>query len=499
MNPTKIIACFLTLALVVGGLFPTSSAQTQPEPDDPMFELVTGTTGEGNHSEETKDWQKGDYVGFRLSKEAWFYIIYGTEENPNHITLASLQLRYLGGATIQDKNGNEIIDQIGIPVVTIYAQTLFALFEFQDEGYEEKNMFGEKTGNITGAHNNLWDFKRTTTDIDEWDNTFVYTEPVVKAAVLNTSWERSEILTSKVNGTDHFDFSLTSEQLEYGDEDGKVWDQEYENDETNETQVAKVEFTFHIDISMEDITIKGIPWYDVQVDGRTDDIEVISSTKADSRDFTGKKVGAEYKFDHYIEGWDYKDLDKDTKLMLETASMFGTFVPDIVNTWFDKQFVEEIDDALGFAEYEYENAGAVVDAVIGENSTAPDRAHLVQKESISFKDNWRQLGEQTWISDVEVDDETLGTYFQIHAGQDKSGRGDNDDGHFKALVIVGGYIYPAGNVIFHDPGFNAVAIILDINSQINIFAQGAIGLQFLMGLVAASVAGVIGLNRRRKS
>ena len=468
--------------------------------DESMFELITGTTRQGNYSEETKDWQKGDFVGFRLSKDAWFYIVYGTEENPNHITLASVQLRYLGGATIQDRDGNDIIDQIGIPVVTVYAQSLLGLFEFQDEGYTPKNMFGEPTNETRGAHNNLWDFKRTVSGLEEWDDSFVYTEPVVKAAMLNASWNRSEIIESQNdNGSHRYDFSLSTDHLEYGDDKGKVWDPDFQNDETNDTEIAKVEFTFHIDISVDDITIDGIPWYEVRIDGRGDDLHVVSSNGAGSRDFEGKAVNARYKYDHYIEGWDFKDLGKDSKLMLESVSMFGTFVPDIVHDWFDKQFVEDIEGALGFAEYEYDNAGNVVDAVIGETSTAPDRAHLVQKESISFKDNWRQVGEQSWVSDVDVDNVTMDTYFQIHAGQNKTGRTKEDTGHFKALVLLGGYIYPAGNVIYHDPGFSATAILMDIESKLILFPEGIIGLQFLIALVAVSGAAIIGKRKRRKT
>jgi len=498
MRSTKTLAIYLALILVAGTfVIPTPPAQA--EDDEPMFELVTGTTREGNYSEETKDWDKADFVGFRLSKDAWFYILYGTEENPHHITMASVQLRYLGGATIQDKNGNDIIDEVGIPVVTVYAQAMVGLFEFQDEGYTPKNMFGESNETV-GAHNSLWDFKRRGEGVSDWNDSFIYTEPVVKAAMLNTSWNRSEIATSvNDNGSHHYDFALTTEHLEYGDDNGKVWDPDFKNDDTNDTEVAKVEFTFHIDISVEDVEIDDIPWFNVRIEGRDEDLKILSSTSAGSRDFSGKAVGAQYKFDHYIEGWDYKDPEKDTKLMLESFSMFGTFVPDIVNEWFDKQFVQNIDDALGFAEYEYENAGNVVDAVIGENSTAPDRAHLVQKESISFKDNWRRIGEQTWVGEVDVDNKTNKTYYQIHAGQDKSGRGEDDNDHFKALVVLGGYIYPAGNVIYHDPGFNVVAILLDINPQILLIPEGIVALQFLIGLVAVVAAGVIGFNRRKKN
>ncbi len=466
--------------------------------------MVTGTTREGKYANETKDWEQGDYIAFRLSKDAWFYILYGTEEHPNSIMMATFQLRYLGGATILDPQGNIIVEKIGIPVVTVYGHKFFSFIEFQDVGYREKNMFQEEVGELKGADNNLWDFKRNQEGLENMDHSFLYTEPVIKALDLNTSWNRSdiEVVSYDDPNVKGFDFSLTAENLEYGDGNGKVWDPEFENDNTTETCLDEVTFTFHIEISVEqDLEIKGIPWYEVEVDFNGGDDPEIGDTKSvEKRDFKGVSVNADYKYDHYIKGWDFKNESRNSKLMLESFTIFGTFVPDIVNEWFDKQFVTGIEGALGVAEYEYNNAGELVDATIADPREMPENATLIEKEHITFKDNWHRLGELSWISDVDVDGETDFMFYQVHAGQNQQGRGEKDKGFYHALVIIGGYIYPAGDEIFHDPTFSCGALIIDGLSGItlNILSNTGVCLQFAVAAVAVAVAITISVVRKRR-
>jgi len=466
--------------------------------------MVTGTTHEGKYANETKDWERGDYVAFRLSKDAWFYVLYGTEEHPNSIMMATFQLRYLGGATVIDPRGNIIVEKMGIPVVTVYGHKFFSFIEFQDVGYREKNMFGEEEGDVIGVGNDLWDFRRTNEGIENIEHSFVYTEPVIKALDLNTSWERSNIDVRSYEDPNirGFDFSLTAKELEYGDGEGNVWDPEFENDNTSATRLDEVTFTFHIKISVEeDIEINDIPWYEVEVDLNEGQDPVIGNTRSvGERDFRGVSVNAEYKYDHYIKGWDFKNESMNSKLMLESFTIFGTFIPDIVNDWFDKQFITGIDDALGVVEYQYDNAGKMVDASISDPREMPENATLIAKEHITFKDNWHRVGELSWISDVEVDGEADLMFYQVHAGQNQQGRSEKDKGHFHALVILGGYIYPCGEEIFHDPTFTCGALIIEGLSGItlNILSNTGVCFQFAVAAVAVVIAISIHVVRKKR-
>ena len=506
----SIIMCLVMLLSVVSfGVVSGVVESTSEEYLEGKLLIRTGTIDE-NHpppwdekKENIKYDDMGDYIAIRFARDAWFFVRYGNEDNNNGIMMATFQLRYLGGATIVTESGDTVVNQIGIPVVTVYGQGLIGLIEFQDEGYQETNMFFEDVGDPKGAHNNLWDFQRTNDGLENWNNSFVYTEPVIKALELNTSWTLSDFTKTEHGNSEkiEIDFTLIAEDMEYGDGEGKVWDQEFENDETEDTEVEKVEFTFHIEVKVQkNVRINDIPWYTVTIKTENDEIEVIDSKIEQYRDFSGDDVNAEFKFDHYIEGWDYKNTTKDSKLMLETATIFGTFIPDVVNDWFNKQFITEIDDALGVAEYSYNNSGKMVDAVIIDEGELPNHAQLIQKEHVTFKDNWRQVGNMSWINNAEVDGSTQDIYFQIHAGQNISGRGENDDGHFHALVILGGYIYPQGSVIFHDPTFIASALNIPGLSKIslNLLSEGGICLQALIAVIAIVVSMVILVRRRNR-
>jgi hypothetical protein len=498
----------LLLSIILVGAIGVLAEETHEEYMDGKLVFKTGTIDENNpppwdeKKEKIKADDMGDYVAIRFSKDAWFFISYGNENNTNGIMMATFQLRYMGGATIQSENGDNIVEKIGIPVVTVYGQKLITLIEFQDEGYTPTNMFfEEEVDESVGAHNNLWDFKRKSDRLDNLEDSFIYTEPIIKALDLNTTWTISEI-TKKENGESNkmeIDFSLAASKLEYGDDKGKIWDPEFINDNTAETEVEKVEFTFHIEVKVKkNQKINDIPWYKITINADDDNIKVIDSESDGTRDFEGFAVNADFKFDHLVEGWDFKNTSKDSKVMLETFSIFGTFIPDIVNDWFDKQFVSEIDDGLGVAEYSYDNAGEMVDKVISDEGELPNTAQLVQKEHITFRDNWRQVGNMSWVSTVDVDDVTKDMYYQIHAGQNATGRGENDDGHFHALIILGGYIYPQGNVIFHDPTFTAVALSIPGLSQIsfNLLSGGGICLQLGIALIAIVVSLVFLVKRK---
>ena len=501
------ICLILLLSIILVGAISAFGESTNDEYLDGKLVVRTGSIDENNpppwdeKKENIKADDMGDYIAIRFSKDAWFFILYGNDDNHNGIMMATFQLRYLGGATIKSDSGDTIIEKIGIPVVTVYGHKLITLIEFQDEGYHKTNMFFEPENELVGAHNNLWDFQRKSDRLDNLNDSFIYTEPVIKALDLNTSWDRSEIQLKEKNESSklEIDFALTATNLEYGDGEGKVWDPEFENDDTPATEVEKVEFTFHIDVNVKkNERIDNIPWYTVTVNADDDEVKVIDSESSGTRNFEGYAVNSEFKFDHLVKGWDFKNTSLDSKVMLETFSIFGTFIPDIVNEWFDNQFVSNIDNALGVAEYSYDNAGNITNEVIADEGELPNTAQLVQKEHITFKDNWRQVGNMSWVNNVNVDNVTKKMYYQIHAGQNASGRGENDDGHFHALILLGGYIYPQGSVIFHDPTFTAVALSIPGLSQIsfNLLSEGGICLQMIVAMIAIVISIVVLVRRR---
>ncbi len=506
---TALFACLFAGIVILSGLpLGTAGAEEAYQDDEEEILLVTGTAGE-DYPEHTGDWEQGDFVGLRFKNDAWFVVLYGTEEDPNAISLMSMYLRYLGGATVIDAGtGNELISEMGIPVLTVFGQKLVTFIEFQDVGYTEKNMFFEDSEPV-GAHNDLWDVKRTGTEISDLE--FTNMEPPIKALNLNTSWERSDIeqLTDKDDfydpDNDHeWKFSLTATDLEYGDEHGNVWDPDYVNDDTGDTSVEKIQFTFHIGATKDKVTINGIPWYEVEVDRSQKNEEgeeqwkFTSSKRAGTEKYEGTQIEANFKYDHYIKGWDYKNTSIDTHLMLESFSFFGTFVPDIVDDWMDDQLKGDIENNHGTATYSTPTGDREVDAP----DEVPAGAQLVTKERISFNDDWQRLGELTWVSNVTADgDEDAKMYYQIHASQEffKHRFKKSDQGEASGILLMGGYIYPPSDELFHDPGFLVVVGIPDFETLINILDPGSAGCQLLAAMVIAVVAVGFGFYRRKKT
>jgi len=441
--------CFVAL-LLSGGM---SSLVSAASGSDPMsrIRLETG---------HTDDWNGGDYVAVNMTDGinfAWFAVVYGTEEQPAPITIVGATLRYLGGAQIVNSDGNTILNQVPIPVLTAFGQSLFAIFEFDDTGYDVPVL-----GNY-GAGNGLFDFSGPTL----WSGIGAF-EPVYKYVDLKRTWTLSDIVTTEDEAAQSksYDFSLHAVNVTYT----KVWDAElmqYRNGTEADGMVERLEFRFHIVASAQTVTSE-VPFYKVTLnDGHVTDSEAIAP-----RNYTGTNVDCGIKFDHVIQGWDAYANATAPKIMLENVMAFGMFVPKIVEEWYNAQFVKDhIDNGTGAIEYETQDGVQVSK----HQDELPLRSQLLTRTSIYSMDNWEQCGTLTWVSNVTVDGQEKQMHYQIHAGNHNFLPKSND-GQLKLLVVLGGYIYPMGTDVYHDPSFFGEAFQLDID-----------GLKVLMVLLVVGV------------
>jgi hypothetical protein len=212
--------------------------------------------------------------------------------------------------------------------------------------------------------------------------------------------------------------------------------------------------------------------------------------------YKGTSLTTEFKFDHWINGWDCQS--KDNLLMLETVTAFGTFIPEIVQDWLDVQFVNEtVEEPITVAEIETFTGG---EADMMDTDGIPSGSHRLSKDSIIFKDNWQKVGEMTWVSNVTVDGQEDDMHFQIHAGENLHWPNDEDTGYVNGIIFIGGYIYPMGEDIFHDPAYTAHALFLDLGVGFNMFGNifGIMGIYALVCIAAATIAVVyLGVRRIR--
>lgn len=437
----------------------------------------------------TDEWGGGDFVALNMTQNdtlAFFGVVYGTEEDPNAIILVSAYVAYLGGAEIRDENGG-IMGIVPIPVVRVYAQGLGLLVEFNDTG------FPSSQGRI-GAGNGVFDFAKTSDDMLDFDVTA--TEPIYKAVSLERAWERSEVIeTSDVEdgSAKAWTFSLTARNVSYD----KIWDQQpgfFDDGSRPGTPedgvIEEVSFIFHVGARVDELGVM-VPFYRVTLD---DNNTIVDSEEAQPREYQGVSLQADFKYDHLIRGWDYTAKSDTSKLMLESLVLFGTFLPGPVNQWLDAQFIEGyVEDGTGVAELETFTGGAVD---LESNDDIPPEATILTKDSITFRDNWRKNAELTWVSNVTVDDEEKEMYYQIHAGTNGLRVIDENDDKFRGVALLGGYVYPAGSDIFHDPSYSVSAILVDVAGQWNLAPFVALGMVGMATLVLIGVA--VHLRRRAK-
>ncbi len=430
----------------------------------------------------TTEWEGGDYVALNMTKgdsTAWFGVVYGNETHSNSVTIVSAHLRFLGGAEIRNEDGAMMVPATGIPVLTIYIQKLAMLIEFSDDGYLEPF-----SGERYGAGNGLFDFQGAGGTIDDF--ALGSLEPVYKIVDLNRSWERSEIEETRTLGTTEkeWTFTLSAKNVLYD----KIWDNEpAENEDGSRAgteadgKVHDIAFQFHLGTVLDEFNVS-VPWYRVTyADGAP-----IASTEMESRTYTGTSLTTEFKFDHWIKDWDYES--QDNLLMLETATAFGTFIPTFVQDWMDVQFLNATaEDAIGIAELETFTGS---EGDVTATDTIPEESTRLSKDVIIFRDNWQKVGEMNWVSNVTVDGEEKEMYFQIHAGQNIDWEGENHDGYVHGILFLGGYIYPMGHDIFHDPSYISNALFLDIGVNLGPLEVigGLIGLYVMVGIVVGVIA-----------
>ncbi|MDD1769811.1 MAG: hypothetical protein LUO79_01875 [Methanomassiliicoccales archaeon] len=468
------IASFMVVALLVtGGLGGAVSAASGPDSGS-RIRLETG---------HTSDWDGGGYVAVNMTDGtnlAWFGVVYGTEEHPAPITIASMTLRYLGGAQVVDDNGRTLLNQIPIPVVTAFGQSLIGVFEFDDVGYNVPIL------GTYGAGNGLYDFSGP----NLWSGAGSF-EPVYKYVDMKRAWTLTEIQTTtdEVNHSVSFDFSLYATNVTYA----KVWDpalNQYRNGILADGVVERLEFRFHI-VASEQMVTTSVPFYQVTLNGG----HVTGSKEIAPRNFTASHVDCGIKYDHIIQGWDAYPNATAPRLMLENAVVFAVGIPDIVQEWYNAQYVKtHVQDGAGLIEYQTDEGTQTV----RDQSDLPERStKVLTNTEIHSMDNWERVGTLSWVSNVTVDGQEKEMYYQIHVGAAGVIPTPKHDMDVKAIIILGGYVYPMGTDVVHDPSFASDVFQLNITDglQALVFVL-AIGAMVIVGCMIVALVVIRKHNRR---
>jgi hypothetical protein len=477
-------ASILAMLVLLGGIGVVTEATAEGTEQAGEFENVTvaeekveGVLGGGN------------FIGImNEDKDAMIGILYGTQENPNYVYVISIFTRYLGVADIYGEKGAELASGKPIPVRTLYAQRFDTLYEFQDsndDGIWDSRRMVQKQGNDTDPGT---------------------MEPVFKKVSLNTAWTPSGVKkTVNGNGSAEWEITLTAKNLRYkGVILGLPMDRQ--------DKLEKVELTFHLYAQKRNVTKDDVPVYRVDV-SRSDVGWRIDDVKAKgNRTYSGVAVSADVKYDHYIEGWDFVKRDQNPHLMLSTEVLFLNAISPRATEWLRNEYKEKFGEANGTAGYESTNGSESIDQrrarqvpgdpVLSENMEKP---RIIRKNMLGFADNWEKVGRLRWVSNVTVDGNDTNMFFQVYMG--RAFAGINAKGSMYAgFGIVGGFSYPGGSKIYHDPSISVEAFTLTPGEDNDrpIVRAIIVGMILFVGAAIFVVIGVVAVGgllamRRKES
>ena len=417
----------------------------------------------------------GNFVGVRFGNDAWFGVVYGTENHSNYITIGSVIARYLGAAVVKDTNGNIIYNQIPIKVYSVYGIQLRWLLEFNDQN-----------------NNGIFDHERK--DLDPTKTNNIYNDTVYKWSHLKTAWTRTPVDRTVTNTSITYKFNLSAENLPINSVFG------------NAGTLDKIQFNFKLKAYLEEVNGKTYPRYEVIVDRdtTTGDWRIVSSTRIEDGNYTGKVMKYSVKVDHIIEGWDFAHINTNPGLALETVGIIGTYLSEGFMKWARAQYCQCYNNSDSKINMNTETDTSKV--TYNEDNLALGRSMRLKSPRISVEDKWTKVGYLTWVTDVNVTRSGNTTqenmYFQVQGAvrliNDNPGA---RDGLFIGWIYLGAFSYPGGEKIVHDPEVGGEAYTMNISTEIGkprfplgilLFIVGVIVLVVVIGTIAWT------LKRRRQ-
>jgi len=371
----------------------------------------------------------GEYIGIRFGTEALFAVVYGTDENPNSPVIFVSINRYLGKANVTDTNNASLAVEKPLAVRTVYAVRLAALFEFNDT-------------NDDGICN-LIRFADGLSAVAFQDH-----EPIYKAVDLNTSWKPGNVKAA-ANNTERWkswEFTITARNLSY-----------IPIGNVNTTgKLDLLQFRFKLMAYIEDATYT-IPQYNLRVtassaDGSDEPPEILDTESTGEEEIDGKVLRYKSKVDHVIEGWDFDPTNDDPGLLLETHSILGNVVSTAMLKWINLQFLQD-EDRTGTMEYETSVGNETVDEADTTLMYTNQQPRKLKHPRLDVNDAWGRFSRFSWVKNVTVTrdgnttDEEM--FYQVQGGRKFAWLGN--EGLFTGYYVVGGFSYPGGDRIVHDP------------------------------------------------
>ncbi len=389
----------------------------------------------------------GDWISVRAG-DARVGVVYGTAGHPNRVYVFAEYKRFLGGADLYDARGT-YLRTTGIPVYTVFGQAFDGMIEFQDQNNDSLL--------------NLDRFARNDTTVDM----------PAKATSLARAWTATVPTQEPEGNTTWVNFTIETRNVPYD----LVWSPLPRRGTVGDGALDHLAFTFHLNITVRDVAGE-VPWYRVIVnDGAAREIARVEYLG--NRTYSGEAVAMGAKYDHLIEGWDFagpSDL-----LALETRAFVGYYLPQRVGEFVHMTYRSEARDPSGYRQRL-------------NDTVAPD-PHLLTRDVVYFDDEWDRVGRLVWQGDVTVDGVPDTMRFQVQGGEGFATR--HAGGGFLGFAVRGAYIYPAGRVILHDPGLDAVSDLWNLPETLNLTPFTVLAIQVTIAAIAMGAAVLVRAKGRR--
>lgn len=391
------VSALLALLLLASPLAVLGAAQDD-EPEitrDLQVEVTTGSTDR---------FGGGDWIRIDVGSTT-FAVLYGNESNPNNPKMVAEYDRYLGAAEVYNESGGLVHDRTPLPVRTVMVQSFDFMLEFKDTDDDGLVHIPHEMG--------FMDILMGSFDLPR------------KILSLRQTWELEGLVIDEGEALTTVDFNITATNLDYTlapDNPGDGLD--------------RITFSFHIRVELVDSTLD-VPVYNLTV---SETGEIVGFNKL-TETVTGMTVDGTFKYDHYIEGWDW--VDDDSRLALVTHVFAGSFVPQVTAKFLRLEFALR----------------ALEDGRLHDQDTVGDRPLLITADSMQFEDEWEHVGRIFWVSDVTVDGQDMRMAFQLFRAEKIFDFRGLKPGIFKGVAFWGAFVYPQGNVIFHDPGMEAALFV----------------------------------------
>ncbi|MDP6098762.1 MAG: hypothetical protein QF566_01130 [Candidatus Thalassarchaeaceae archaeon] len=444
-----------------------------------------------DNDEEEDDWCMGDYVMLNITRRlSYFAVCWGSEDNPGPVSIAALEVQYLGGVNLEDFPVEGMsVPGVPLPIATVFATSLVHMIEFEDTGVpgDEANTSG----------NGVFDYTRNGTGLTDFDMTSA--EDVHAGVSLERDWDMSSdgIEEWSDGSSMGWNFTLLAENVEYDNSDG--WWMTANND-----VVELIALTFHLGVEIVPVTDEVIPWWTVTLDANpnhdensevlADQIPFVVEDIGEQQNLTwsGVRVGTDFKYDQTIDGWDFHDAN--SLLMVESVIARGSFTFGLISDFMDEVNNESAGSFDEEMAYDKEDEDG--------NLLSPEDNRAVNKvsgTSVTWSHDYTKVPDKYhWVDTAEVGSDSITTQtanvtFQLH--ESESFQESNDAVSVSLYIAIGGAIYPPADYIYHDPGYAASVSIIQLGGML--LSGEIVGLQFVV-VSLLGVLGLIGITIRKR-